>query len=417
MANQSAISQSMGALTDYKNIGNVKSSKVSIPCETVNTYTSSLQTGDISFSLPTQPYSFIDTKQTAFCFNLKTDTAATFCNGNALSLIKQIEITVGSSIVDTLTQADIFSAMILDHSSSERSIKLHSLMSGASSTTYKTGGELTTAIQRFSIPLFCCLGLLSESYWPATQEGVKVRITLQNGASALLAPAAGVPEYTLTDMSIQMNYNEVAPQVYNQLLSEAGGVWKVKSTSVRAFTSHIDLANNQHTIPINANNRSVKSIYTVFRPSASLNNAEVNTCGGRVFPKLIRGQTQVGTTLYPRLPVMCGTQTVALAGELMSELVRTFHSAHSPSFTPCYSLADYIVEDYNNKGCFVYAIDFEEAGSSQSLETGVNTHNLSIFSQFETRTGESATPITVDTFVCSDLLIELSQDGSVRVHL
>jgi hypothetical protein len=415
MASQTAVSHQMASLTDYKSISGVKSSRVSVPSDTVTTYTSSSQTGDLTFSLPSQAFSMLDPKQTAFCFNLKTSSSSQFCNGNAQSLIKSIEVSLGSSVLDTANDSDVWTSLINDNSSTERSKTLHSMLSGSSESTYKTGAELST-IQRFSIPLSCIgIGSLAEDYFPVAIQGTKVRITLNNSENALLAPSAGTPDFTITDMSLQLNYLELPPVLYNQIVSEAQNVFKIKGSSVRSYTTHMDLANNVHMLPINAHNRSIKSIYTVFRPTSSVNNREVNSCGGRVFPKLIRGSTLVGTDSYPKMPVSCGTQDNGYSAEVMSELVRTFHAAHSPAFSPCYSKTDYMNEAYDIKGSFAYGIDFEEANASE-LQCGVSSQGVNLFSNFETRTGESSQPLTVTTFVVSDWLCEIALDGSVLVY-
>lgn len=369
----------------------------------------------MTFSLPSQAFSFADPKNTAFCFTCVTTSPGAFCNGNAQSLIKSIDVSLGSSGLHNANDTDVWMSLINDNSSTDRSKTLHSMLSGSSETDFKTGAALST-IGRFSVSLSCiAVGLNAEDYFPVAIQGTKVRITLNNSENALLAPSGGTPDFVITDMSLQMNYLELPPATYNQIVREAGNVFKIKGTCVDSFTTHIDLVNNVHQIPINSHRSSIKSIYSVFRPTSSINNREVNTCGGRIFPKLIKASTLVGTTSYPKMAVNCGTQQTSYSGEVMSELVRTFHAQHSPSFTPCYSKSYYMMETYDNKGSFVFGCDFEEANTPE-LKSGVSSEGVSLFSSFETRTGQASSQLTVTTFVVSDWLCEIGLDGSVLVH-
>jgi hypothetical protein len=382
----------------------------------MSTYTSSGQTGDLYFPIITAKNSFAAPKQTNFVFNVITDAPASFVNGHAGNIIKHVEVLIGGTVVETIQNVNGFSSLVTDNSSGERSKTLGSMLHGASETETKVGADLTTKI-RCSVALTSSiLGLLAEDYFPLETGGVRLRVTMETSADALLA-ATGAPNYTLTDMSLQISKLTTTPEIYRRIVQESGGVFKLHSTGVTCYTSaSMNLQNSQHSIAVPATNESIKSILTTYRLSSSINNYTRNTFD-RLNPGLIKYHNMIGGSSVPSLPILCGSQTEAYSGESFSNLVRSFHSAHDVSFTPCYSKAQY--EDLTGttgKGSFIQGIDFTEANSD--LMSNVSNGSTPIFLELQTRTGLGSIPITVESYVTYDLIVYISAaDGRVVVSM
>lgn len=414
MSSSTAISQQMSSVIDKKLLSTAVSTSTSVNCENMSSYTSSQQTGDLYFQPANRPASFIAPKQTNFTFNVKTDSVASFVNGNATNVIKHIEVLIGGSVVETIQNVNGFSSLVTDNSSGERSKTLGSMLHASSETEVKEGADLTQTHRCVVALNSSILGLLAEDYYPIQNTQTRLRLVMETSADALLAPT-GTPHYQITDMALQFNVISTTPEIYNRIVQEAGGVFKLHSTGVTCYTSStMNLQNSQHSIAIPCINESIKSILTTYRLSSSINNYTRNTFD-RINPGLIKYHYMIGGMSVPSLPILCGSQTEVFSGEAFSNLVRSFHSAHDVSFTPCYTKAQYDdLTGTTGKGSFVQGIDFTEANSD--LMSNVSNGSTPIFLELQTRTGLPSTPITVESYVTYDLIVYISAvDGSVVV--
>jgi hypothetical protein len=248
---ETSISQAMGSLAEFRPTGSSKSVQINVNSENIQNFTSTAATRDVYFTLPSMSNAFIDSSQTRLTFNLKsTETGAKFANGSVQSIIKSLQVLCGSVSVEQLDQANVWSALVADHSGGARSKTVKSIMEGASETAVKEGRDLLTSTERYSMPLMSSfLGSLSESYVPAI-SGTRLRCQFETGVNALVH-ATGA-EYEISELSLQLTYLVVEPPVYNALLKEAGGKFRLHSTGVGAYSTNINLENSKSSILVPA---------------------------------------------------------------------------------------------------------------------------------------------------------------------
>jgi hypothetical protein len=224
--------------------------------------------------------------------------------------------------------------------------------------------------------------------------------------------------YELTDIVLQMDYLDINPAVYNEMMAEAGGVFKIHGSGVSNFATTMDLATPNASLLVPARFSSVKNYFTCFRVSSNIGDITKNSCGDRIAPK-IKGYTyRVDGRNYPSVPVRGHNETDFLGGETFSEVVKCFHATHAPDFDTVYDLAEYTEPTgVTGKGSHLIGLDWEESGYGQlrGLVSGMDTINSNTFLDLQLKAG-SATGLTVDTFAVHDLIVELNMlDGSVSV--
>ena len=447
----------------FKAMGSAKSRRVSVNPENLSSHTSSTSSKDCYFALPSASMGMINGQNSALQFDLTSAGAtASIANGSGSSLIESMELIIGNQSVELLQSYATFSALIEDHQSSSRAINSHGILNGGASTASKQGAEIAVgATVRITVPLYSAvIGTMCSQYCPAV-DGIRLRLTLAPHTTALkvanvvgsngviTGSGVGTPTYVMTDITLQMDYLDINPAVYNEMMAEAGGVFKIHGSGVSSFSSTISLAEANHSLLIPARFSSVKNYFTTFRESASVGLKSRNSCGARINPKIKSYSYRVDGRNYPSVAVKAFKGTTPVAGEAFSELVKCFHATHSPDFDTVYGLPEYnelgtlgavatrasdVLTNARvlarDRGSFAIGLDWEESGYGQlrGLVSGMDTINSNTFLQLQTENfsagdftdvGDSVTDALgclVDTFAVHDLILELNMlDGSVSV--
>ena len=402
----------------FKAMGSAKSRRVTVNPENLSEHTGTSSTRDCYFALPSANQGMINGQNSSLQMDVTiADQISGLCNSSASSLIDSMELIIGNQSVELLQNYATFAGIVEDHQSSTRATKSHAILNGGSDSL-KKGAELAVAgVVRVNIPIYSAvIGTMCSQYCPAV-DGIRLRITFASKEDALLCETTG-GNYVLSNIRLQMDYLDINPSVYAEMMAEAGGVFKVHGSGVSNFstTSNLNVPNASLLVP--ARFSSIKNYFTTFRVSANIGSDVKNTCGDRVAPKITSYSYTVDGRNYPSVPVKCHDGTNFLAGEAFSEVIKSFHANHSPDFDTVYGLPNYIdAVGTAGTGSFLIALDWEESGYGQlrGLVSGMDTINSNTYLTLQMTAG-SDVPITVDTFAVYDLILELNMlDGSVSV--
>ena len=399
-------------VSEFKNTGSATSRRVTVNPENMTGFTSSTSTTDVYWALPASGMGFINPQNSTLDFDIVTSAAGAFCSGDASSLISAIEMTIGNTVVELNTNYAVISNFINEFQTTARSRTVGNILSGHSTGTLKTGADLATKT-RISIGLLSAsVGQLAENYLPAV-AGMRLKITFASSANAIIH-ASETPTYTLSNLKLQMDYLDIVPSTYQQLMAESGGVFKIHGKGVGHFSSTLDLAQTNHSLLIPARYSSVKNFYTLFRVSSNIASFTKNSTGARINPKILNYNYNIGGKSYPSVNVVCHDGTVPLSGEVFTELVKTFHASNSPDFNCVFAKAEY--EDVTGTdvdGSFAMGLELEEMGGGKVL-SGLDTMNSNVFLEMNTVSGSAN--ITADHYCVYDQIIEINmQTGETMI--
>lgn len=414
-------------ISAFKAMGSAKSRRVTVNPENLSEHTGTSSTRDCYFALPSSSMGMINGQNSTLQFVMTaTGTSGqtqALCNGSASSLIDSIELIIGNQSVELLQSYGAFAAVIEDHQPAGRGASAFAVLNGGAASV-KTGASITVG-KRVScaIPLYSAvIGTMCSQYCPAV-DGIRLRVTFASNEKALIS-ADTAAKYQLTDIALQMDYLDINPSVYSEMMAEAGGVFKVHGSGVSNFATTFDLINPNGSVLIPARFSSVKNYFTIFRNSAVVTDLTKNSVGARVAPKIKGYSYRIDGRNYPSVPVRChdggaGSAGNYLAGDPFSEVVKCFHATHSPDFDTVYGLTEYI-KPYgtDTTGSFLIGLDFEESGYGQlrGLVSGMDTINSNTFLELNLKEEDATSPCVVDTFCVYDLILELNMlDGSVSV--
>ena len=387
------------------------------------------ENSDLYFSIHARPNSFINGQNTHLSYNYAYTgtsaeaTTAENCNGTS-NFIRGLETLAGSTSLENLQNYNVLSATLDDISSAERGKTLGSILQDKSTTHIKrgfarsvfpvSGSTPAHTPRRVCVPLLSSvIGVNAENYFPVGRDvGLRLRLTFDDPVNCLqLSKAVGGAGigYVLTDITLEIEYVEVSPQIYQTIANEADGVFKVSGVGIANFTNTIAGGAMSQSLLIPARYSSVRNFLTINRLQSVINNEVKNTLGGRTRDFITSYQYRIAGTPYPNLPVSCDGNTSA---EALVEVIKSFHGHADLNMHVCFDRDDYIKS--TEDGAFVFGIDFEEAGFSAKQLSGVNTTSGNVF--LELGYSEAARPTVVDTFAFYDQIIEVdSRTGEVSI--
>ena len=451
-------------LTEYASLSSVKRRRVTVNPENLQGATvSATSTKDIHFSIPASQNSLINSQATYLAFNYQPVAGtASFANGSPSSLIRSLQVTLGSQVIEMTDNYNVFSSIVEDFQANDRASGLESILKGTKPNSFaaatpalapnaavtaltgsstaaeivtalKTGSAMTlggtstayaktnkqgegvasTAPIRVVIPLYSAtIGVLCNGTIPAI-DSIRVRLTLESGNTALVNAGSEASDYTLSNIALQMDYLDMLPSVMQQMVEESGGVMKIHGTAVSSYTTS-QVKTTEGTILIPARFSSVKSILTSFRASPDVSDKAKNSVGGRAFPKMSEYNYKIGGANYPSTPVVCTG-----AGEVMAEVIRCFHGLHALSLSTNFDRTQFLQEAPTeaNQGAYLIGYDYEEEGAGGAgVVGGIDTISSNIFLDFKA-TANQAEDMLVNSFVSHDLLLDINMsDGTVTAN-
>lgn len=409
-------------------------------------------------------------------------TTLRIANGSASSFIRTMEVQIQSQSVELLDKYDVFAALVEDAQGLSRAGCVESITMGSAAPTaaaaslstglksatalpYKCGFDLfngqnspaaSTAAWtaggvtlRVCIPLYSSvIGTMAQQHMPCA-DGIRLRLAFQSGdipmvlrtAASITSATAGasIPfeqRYNISNIALQMDYLDVVPEVFYQLVSEAGGVLRQHGTAVANFGTTISANTTFASLLIPARYSSLKSYLTCFRASATTTSIYANSCGDRLYTAMNDYVYRIDGKNYPSVNVRCGNAGTATAGESMMEVIKCFHALHSAAFDLVFNYADYTTKTItsgagtaaapyptpsdatqggnlgNVTGAFMIGLDFEQDQAGKAVISGLDTNSSNTY--LDINSSGVAVNLVADTFALYDLIVEYSvQDGVV----
>ena len=430
----SAISGPMDSC-GYKPMSGVVINRVSVQPE--NRTTVELLQGnicDIYFSLPSRPDSFLNGSGSylsfTYSFDGTTPEAAKFAsisNGNPASFFQTLETTCNATQIELIQDYGVLAGLVDDFQMKDRSTTLCTILQDKSTTDVKrgfqrninaAGADAFTQDRRVCIPLLSlAVGTLQEKYLPMGRDiGLRLRLTCQDPLLAMVSDqvaALSVLGYKLKDITYECEYLTVPSNIYNSILSEADGVWKVSGTGISSFGVTSAVGATAQTILIPARYSSVRNFFTFLRTSGNLISKAANGVGSRARDNINSYVYRICGQNFPQLPVSCDAFTSA---ECLTEVIKCFHSHANLSSSVVFN-REAFVENVGtvNQGAFVMGIEFEEAGfgGANGQMSGKNTTSGNTF--LDITHSAVSTSCVITTFAFYDCIIEITANGEVMV--
>ena len=433
-------------VTQYKNMAGCKISRCSIqPENRVDLALTGGNTSDLYFAVNARPNSFVNGMNTymSFTYNLTGSTPSVGCyaglaNGAGSSFIKTLEVLAGSTSLELVNSYNVIGSIVDDFQSAEHSKTMGSILNDNDIANIKVGRPRPldypdNTERRICIPLLSCtIGTLAEKYLPMGKDiGLRVRMTMEDPNICLVATDAaavsvGTLGYTLKDITLEVEYIEVPPQIYNGIAAESGNVFKICGTGISSYSTTVSAGNQAQSLLIPARYSSVRNFFTsVRRQDYSGANAKwCNSVGARTRDNITSYVYRIAGINYPQLPVNVDAFTGA---EVFTELSKAW-SAHASLDLNCVFNCDQFVESGSGAvikvaparplsqvyGSFLMGITFEESGFSSSQMSGICTTSGNVFLDLTYSAGCQST--IFDTFCFYDNIIEINHlTGEVSV--
>ncbi len=424
--------------SNYKAMSGVKVTKMSIQPENLQTISvTQNSTTDVYFQINNKPNSFLNGMNSYMSYTYTyTGTTATAgaslenCNGSS-NFIQTLEVTAGSTSLEMISNYNVLSATLDDFQSGDRCKSLCSILQDKSITENKRGltrivapgGVGFTEERRVCVPLLSStIGCLAEKYLPVGGKdmGLRVRMTMADPVIALkLSGVADAPVgYTLRDVTLELEYLEVAPSIYQSLAAESEGIFKVSGVGIANFSNTGISGVTMQNFLIPARYSSVRNFLTVNRLQTVLTNKLANSTGNRTRDNINSYLYRIGGISYPSMSVSVDAFTGA---ECLTEVIKTFHGHADLNMNVCFNRDEFVRNAVaptgaiaESAGTFVMGVDFEEAGFTASQMSGISTIGGNTFLELTYANPSVATQF--DTFCFYDQIIEInSATGEVSI--
>lgn len=419
----SAISSPMD-LCNFKPMSGAQINRISIQPE--NRTDVALVQGnscDLYWSIPSRPNAFLNAMGSYLSFTysfegsvLGAGETVSISNGNPSSFFSNLETSCGSTICESIFDYGVLASLVDDFQMNDRGKTLGSILQDKDTVNFKRGYARPAAQiaqdRRVCVPLLSMMcGTLADKYIPVGKDiGLRLRLTCADPLIALVSNAAGVLGYRLKDITYEAEYVDVPSNIYQGILNEADGIFKVSGTGIASFGVNGTGGNTAASLLIPARYSSVRNFFTVNRTAANLIAKPENSVGSRCRDNISSYQYRISGQAYPNLPIVADGFTSA---ETMVEVLKCW-SAHHDNYISVVFDRDSFVHNTGTgaQGSFVMGINLEEFGQPAQMG-GKNTSSGNTFLDLTYSAGSTATVFT--TFCFYDCIVEITANGEVVV--
>jgi hypothetical protein len=422
-------------LSEMKQLGITSTRRVQVNTESGTSYAlSGTATQDIFFSLPAGAKNeMINGANSYITFDV--DFVSTgqvgFSNGDANAVFRSLETINNGTVVEQIDRYNVLSACFADFQSVSKARNLNSIIQGGalqSASSSKQPVEFANGgYTRVALPIYSAFyGVLCSQYSLST-DGIRQRWTLEAPNTALVSGDGGTLGYTISNISLMMEYVSVDSAVMEELANQAGRVMKTHGIGVANFNTTLTAQSTANSILIPCRKSAVKHIWSVLRRSDNLTASNRNSTGGRLFPNLRQYYYTIAGRQYPQIPVRTANSSATkfAGGEAMAEMLKTFRNLHANNADTVFDSTMYL----DNVGqlessAFILGYDFEVDADPKTI-TGIDTNSSNIYLQLDSATTSVGSPTasigvpvasTLDTFCFYDVILTTNIDtGAISV--
>ncbi len=383
------------------------------------------QTTDVYFSLPSNAYAMWAGHSSYLAFDFKVETivgslAVALQNGDAGSLIRQIQVVIGGQVVENIDHYNVMSNIVSDFASAGKATTLNTILSGSGGV--KIGKPMAAlASQRLVLPLLLgTIGTLQNNLMYCA-ESIRVQITFESPNCALVGAAGTTSStYSISNLGLYLEQCSVPPAIMDAIWAESGGQLKTHICTVSNYSSSLTAGATTNTVTIPHKSASLKHIWNCFRASPNISAPIlVNTTGSRQFNSLKSFSYSCSGTVYPQNEVRClgNDGATAYGAEAMTEFLKTMSNWANPYADCVFNETQYLSTAVGVAGVassFVMGYDFETESSTGDQINGLNTNSSNIYLNL-VHSAAMANDSYIDSFCFFDETIIVNRDGSVAV--
>ena len=405
-------------LTSMRQLGNVRTRRTQVNPESGTSFAlSGTSVQDVFFSLPSGGSStMINGMNSYLTYDIVFDCGAAeqvgFSNADANSVIRSLETTVSGTTVEQIERYNVLSACFSDFKDVSKARNLDSILMGGalqSASSSKQPREFAdSGFCRVAVPIYSAFyGVLSQGTYAVSTDGIRMRFTLEAPDTALISGGGGTLGYTLTNVALMMEYVDVEPAVFQQLVSEGGGVLKTSGIGVANFSTTLVSGTTANSILIPCRKSAVKHIWNVLRRSENLTMSNRNSTGARLFPNAMRYYWTVSGKQYPSIPIRASNAggTAFAGGEVMAELLKTMRNLHANNVDTVFDALMYLDNTGTSEtGSHILGYSWETDEDPATI-SGIETLNSSIYLQIDSTSTGIPVACTLDSFVFYDAIL------------
>jgi len=267
------------------------------------------------------------------------------------------------------------------------------------------------------VPIYSAFyGVLSQGQYAVSTDGIRMRFVLEAPDTALVSGGGGTLGYTLSNVALMLEYCDVEPMVFQQLVSEGGGVLKTAGIGVANFSTTLVAGTTSNSILIPARKSAVKHIWNVLRRSDILTASNRNSTGSRLFPNARQYYWTIAGKQYPSVPIRASNSgaTAFAGGEVMAELLKTMRNLHANNVDTVFDAPAYL----DNAGLLessAHILGYSwETDEDPMTISGIDTNSSNIYLQIDSATTSVGSPTastgvpvacTLDSFVFYDAIL------------
>ena len=329
---------------------------------------------------------------------------------------KSSRIVAGSNLLESIHSYNVLHALWVDLMSGlDEVTNCSSILEGTSTTAKRTGVTVVgQTSQVFCIPLLSgVVGHLMEKYLPTgalTGGDLRLELTLESANTSVIfatgTNAALVPRWTMSEMTMELEYTELNSEAARMLEQQNSGGYFISFDSFQNFASAVGAGENNINALIPARFSALKTLFTVARNQTAVVTAIGRSLTLRRNPFLDAGSWyyNVGGRHFPQTPVRRNVEAYA-------ELLKSVHALGCVSGVP--SLIDLSIWS-GETGAFIASADMESMiGKSKLASAGVNT--LSINTHLIGDRSGTSDALRLDTFTHFEGIL-IIQNGIAMVQ-
>lgn len=404
-----------------------------------------LNPGDrVSFDVPCGKRGmYVDPSGSYIQFKVKNTDPTTAnkiaLDGSAASLINRMEVYSGGSLLESIQNYNVLYQGLIDTQVSvvDRLTTL-SIASGtdqqadSSTVNVSRGGPTIAGASSavFNLPLLSgVLGNMASKFLPvgAINNDLRLEITLEQAAIALISHAAATPGYQVTEFTLILQILELGDEAQAMVEQMTGGNYMISSETYRNASTLLANGSTADSVLLPFRFSSLKSLYWCFRPATPANGSfTASSICNRLNPydNATQGspcsvQLRLGPLYIPNAPIR-------YSGELFTELQKSYHryaaqtagtsfgwSQWSKTAAPSVTLATQANMDANlpayqqQLGAGFFGLNLDAvANRSEVIHSGVSSLNQNMFldSTYATVLGAQT---RFDAWVHADMIIQI----------